>query len=529
MRIPDELRRATQRQMLVPLVGAGVSHNVRRPDGQPLFVSWSQLIKSAAATLRTRADQATGSTSNELKSDADFVDACAAVSNKLREGAQHAREILGPSIWNSMLVEEFNKPVPTDAPGLELARRVWLVASNLVLTFNYDRVLQAACGNACDTIDSSSSDRLIELCSRAPTTPTVWHIHGTMARPSDVVLTLDSYSQMWPLGDDAEVRRAKVQFEAAQLTLTSLLLTRTLLFVGTSIENVLLEKMHELQRIFRGARFQHFALMHDERGQLDLVRRIERLGTNPQHLGLNIIVPDSTGSSENGAVADFLQRLHVESSPRLSPALPLLFGRAYRRKTSNELQGSDVSSVVEIEYHQLGTTGAGELEIPFTFDYVDNEKAFGVPAQLQEVQVSAVDDDVRALCSVADPFDPALHGVRYASRIRFTQGRDGLGSARIRARGLRLFTRELNRRDSSQWLSNAFYGEATFEFVWRRPLWPTSLKAIWTEQKGMRPIELPVTPQPSDEGWKWIIRREQVRVGATLELSWIAGVETAAS
>ncbi|WP_437295256.1 SIR2 family protein [Sorangium sp. So ce426] len=254
MTFPRSLAEAVRNRRLVPFVGAGVAMAVRRAsDGSCLFPSWPALLAAAAVRLDEEG----------RKKDAALVNALLSLdAPRLLEAAEEAKRALGPT-WNRFLVEQLS-PDATDVEpaSLELARLVWGLGSQLVITTNYDAVLRWACpdpGNLREWIIESPSG-LVELSQGALQRPTVWHLHGAIQHVDDIILTPDGYTTLYPSSPAVEVR-----YTAALESLRTQMAGRTLLFIGVSLEDrVFGDQLRWVSHAFRGAAGPHFALVRRE-------------------------------------------------------------------------------------------------------------------------------------------------------------------------------------------------------------------------------------------------------------------------
>lgn len=135
--IPATLRRALAERTIIPFIGAGVSRAVQcKTTRRPLLPSWSELLERAADAL-----------------DSDHLAGPAMVvrgflkhhTPQYLEAARHAKEHLGAR-WTAFLRNQIDVPYDAAEPEtLELARQIWRLGSSLLLTTNYDAVLQWAC------------------------------------------------------------------------------------------------------------------------------------------------------------------------------------------------------------------------------------------------------------------------------------------------------------------------------------------------------------------------------------------------
>lgn len=171
MTIPRALRERLQAGRVIPFVGAGVSMAVRRQDGGALFPSWCQLLLCGADRLDDEGKPRDATLVRMLVEvdDADYLDA-----------ARRLRKELGPE-WVDLLKEQIDVDRSgVDEDSLTLARAVWTLGSRLVVTTNYDRVLEWACPeDEIDVWDVRATAEQARLLARGELgRPTVWHLHG---------------------------------------------------------------------------------------------------------------------------------------------------------------------------------------------------------------------------------------------------------------------------------------------------------------------------------------------------------------
>jgi hypothetical protein len=209
---------------MVPFVGAGVSIAVRRRGGNSAFPSWHRLLTHAAERLHAE-DRSDIAASIEAMLDGASVD--------YFEVAKEAKSGLG-SIWPRFLTEMFTvSKDDIDDASLALPRAVWALGSPLVITTNYDRVLDWACPRSYDldrwSIESKSN--MVKALKHQLDRPTLWQLHGSIDEPDSIILSPDGYQHLY--ADDEHERRHR----AALHTLRSLIASRTVLFIGFSLED----------------------------------------------------------------------------------------------------------------------------------------------------------------------------------------------------------------------------------------------------------------------------------------------------
>jgi hypothetical protein len=138
------------------------------------------------------------------------------------------------SEWVDFLKEQLD-PLRKRAndDSLALARAVWKLGSPLIITTNYDRVLDWACPYPHDLrrLDNSAVAEFGQLLRQRAPRPTVWHLHGHIDNLDQIVLTTDSYHALY--GSRVDESR----YQAALDTLHVHLAGRTLLFIGFSLDD----------------------------------------------------------------------------------------------------------------------------------------------------------------------------------------------------------------------------------------------------------------------------------------------------
>ena len=242
---------------------------VQQDDGTRLLPSWRELLLRAAARLE--AEQRKQHTLVRAHLEQDRPDYLMA--------AKYAREGLA-ALWPNFLAEnlDFERRSVRD-DSLELARRMWSLGSTLVVTTNYDRILQWACPNSADlkswTINAPGSQA--EELRRKSGRPILWKLHGCIDEPSSVILCPDGYARLY--ADESH----DGEYLAALETLRISLLTRTLLFVGFSLDDDhVLRQFEWLRDTFSGYGGPHYALLPE--WELDRAR-LQVSGLNIQILG----------------------------------------------------------------------------------------------------------------------------------------------------------------------------------------------------------------------------------------------------
>jgi hypothetical protein len=129
------------------------------------------------------------------------------------DAAKEARSALDAE-WLPFLRARFDLPYgEMDGESLALARLVWRLGSDLVLTTNYDDVLRwsVPTGRAVEfrPITNREADAFKRVLQWRIDAPTVWHLHGRIANADEMILTPDGYERLYPAAG------AKAEDEAA--------------------------------------------------------------------------------------------------------------------------------------------------------------------------------------------------------------------------------------------------------------------------------------------------------------------------
>ncbi|MDO9268129.1 MAG: tetratricopeptide repeat protein [Methylobacter sp.] len=247
MDIPQQLEENLKHGKVIPFVGAGVSMTVLDKSDKPLFPSWKALLMAAAKRLE-----------EEKKPDDEALVRSLVNKGELLDAAKYARKALGAN-WYGFLKSQLDKTKEeAQDASLELARLVWRLGSNLVVTTNYDNVLHWACPRAHD-VDKWNIEAAVEQCNLlrdGVKKPTIWHLHGHIGDSANIILTPDGYQRLY--ADDVTERR----YKAALQTLHHLLSSRTFLFIGFSLaDEDFIDQLRMLEEVYQGAAGPHYVLL----------------------------------------------------------------------------------------------------------------------------------------------------------------------------------------------------------------------------------------------------------------------------
>lgn len=265
-----------------------------RETGQPVFPSWRQLLRGAADRLEQETKTAEADVIRSLMNlpHPDFLYA-----------ATQARKGLGP-LWYEYLKEKIEIPFEKiDPESLELARRIWRLGSNLIITTNYDEVLKWACPNRND-LQSWDIEATVEqalLLKQGIQRPVIWHLHGRISKASDLILSPDGYQRLYPETDGTN---GEVTYEAALSTLRLQIASKSLLFIGFSLDDEHLDlQLRGVQEIYKGAVGPHYAVVREEQAERVRSLNIEPIPVSDFGDSLMMLMADLEAATETEASA----------------------------------------------------------------------------------------------------------------------------------------------------------------------------------------------------------------------------------
>ncbi len=241
MKIPETLIQQLAQGRVVPFVGSGVSLAVK----PGLFPNWVELLGTLAERLLKD--------SNE---NAAEIVRLYVKKGQLNKAANEALDELGLAGFRDSMREKFSIDQPVDA-DLSLPAALWSFRPKVVVTTNYDRVLQWS-NAAARTVTNSQRANLADLFSSSqPDKPYVWHLHGHIDDPDSLILAPQQYD---PLYRDAA--NYQHPYAAARQKLRTLIADYPLLFVGFGLQDeYVMDALATMLEMFGGTLRPSYALL----------------------------------------------------------------------------------------------------------------------------------------------------------------------------------------------------------------------------------------------------------------------------
>jgi tetratricopeptide (TPR) repeat protein len=241
-KIPQSLVDALTQERLVPLVGSGMSLDVSYEH----FPGWNKLFDKMVAVLHGDNKQAA----------AGIVENMAAL-NDVFGAADNAEKYLGKAGFRRIIQETFDHGELPEGASTELPNAIWALKPKLVITTNYDNILEWTNRKAAMCCNSDTAE-IADLANK-PTAerPRIWHLHGHVGRGDSLILSPQQYEGLY--GSDAQ----PIPDDAAALDrLESLLTDRTLVFIGFGMrDEYVMKVIGRVLARFKGQTGKHYALM----------------------------------------------------------------------------------------------------------------------------------------------------------------------------------------------------------------------------------------------------------------------------
>ena len=140
-----------------------------------------------------------------------------------------------------------------------MPQAIWELQPALVVTTNYDSVLQWAKPGARRLLNHQTAELADLFAAYHPTEPAIWHLHGHMEEADSLILGPTQYATLYEQHPDLLTR-----YRAALEQLRHAAANHTFLFVGFGLRDpYVVGLLKEVFAIFQGSSRPHFALLKD--------------------------------------------------------------------------------------------------------------------------------------------------------------------------------------------------------------------------------------------------------------------------
>lgn len=242
----EELKRLIRENKVIPFVGAGVSKAVKYKNGEDAFITWKELLENFLPSIDKPAKV------NVIKALLEDEPV-----NYL-EIADKIEQSLSTNDFNKILKQTFDIDYnEINKNTYALAKEIWNLDSNLIITTNYDKVLHKACDDENISFwDIESIHEQGNFLRDGALNPTVWNLHGHVDNTNNIILTTSKYQELYTI--DIE----KSKYSASLATLRTVIASKSLLFIGFSLDDEFVKKqINKTIEIFGGNSCEHYVLV----------------------------------------------------------------------------------------------------------------------------------------------------------------------------------------------------------------------------------------------------------------------------
>jgi hypothetical protein len=346
----ESLKRDINNCKVIPFVGAGVSQSVilNGSDNKSPFKSWKDLLKTLATIIIDEKDKNHIDSYFELK-DIDYLE----IADKIKK---FSNQIDYSKKLEEVIATDYDL---IDKNSYNLAKNIWNLNSKLIITTNYDSVLEKACES--DNIQALYLDnnfKLSQVVSDQLIKPTVWNIHGHESNLDSIILTSDSYKKLYDnLKDNSQLH-----------TLKTLVTTKSLLFIGFGYEDNISNVIKDILDLYGGYGRNHYIIIKEDKVISNLGENIKII-TYKKHSDLpklieELIPHNSVDISEKKQIRD------IDRYWTIKPSVNTEFiGRKEDLEKIDEmLQKCNVTLIVN------GIGGVGKSEIVRKYMFLNEDK-----------------------------------------------------------------------------------------------------------------------------------------------------------
>ena len=347
----ESLKKDIENCKVIPFVGAGVSQSVRMKGKETSpFKSWKDLLRDLSTLVIEEKNKNHINSYFDLDDkDIDFLELADKIE-KFSNQIDYSKKL------EKVITTDYDN---IDENSYTLARNIWKLNSKLIITTNYDSVLEKACES--DNVQALYLDnnfKLSQVVSDELTKPTVWNIHGYESNIDSIILTSESYKKLY---DNIKVN--------SQLhTLKTLVTTKSLLFIGFGYEDNMANVIKDILDLYTGHGRNHYLIIKEDKLISNLGENIKII-TYKKHSDLpklieELIPYNSVEISEKKQLRD------IDRYWTIKPSVNTEFiGRKEDLEKIDEmLQKSNVTLIVN------GIGGVGKSEIVRKYMFLNEDK-----------------------------------------------------------------------------------------------------------------------------------------------------------
>lgn len=239
----EKLKKLISENKVIPFVGAGVSKDVKFKDGRKAFVGWRELLERFIPEISD-------------KPQAEVIKALLNVTpTDYLEVADKIEKYLSTKEFNEVLKATFTVDYnDIDETTYALAKAIWELDTRIIITTNYDKVLHHACEDK--NVVSWDIEAIHEQASSlrdGVKTSTIWQLHGNIDNANNIILTSEKYNAFYS---------ATSRYKTALETLKTYLASKSLLFIGFSLDDVFIKnQIQKTLEIFGNQSSEHYILV----------------------------------------------------------------------------------------------------------------------------------------------------------------------------------------------------------------------------------------------------------------------------
>jgi tetratricopeptide (TPR) repeat protein len=224
-----EIIKAIEEDNLVLFVGAGMSIPLGFPD-------WRNLIKKILQKLKVDFDKKRPIAFDYYIDNINSIDLFEILDElENKEVSEDVKDILYKEISKIVLTEE----------GLNRHKKLWSI-SDKIITTNYDKALDESKPKLIEVFES---DNTFQQAKSIKGAPFLYKIHGDITDPLKCILFSSEYTKLY---DEKNPNTA---------TLRNILLNKTILFIGFSLEDpFVVNQIKLIQKLYNTSDFKHFVI-----------------------------------------------------------------------------------------------------------------------------------------------------------------------------------------------------------------------------------------------------------------------------